>query len=120
MDIDRDTRSRLGSSAFHRPHHGVTSTTPRRGVSLLLLVAVLVGLPACGAGAPAAGEPTVTRLSSTSTAAIPPAGEATSPAEIAGAVSAYVTLPQSRTPDGYFMLGEPDAPILIQHYSDFL
>jgi hypothetical protein len=32
----------------------------------------------------------------------------------------YAPIPQSKTPEGYFVLGRPDAPLVMQHYSDFL
>jgi hypothetical protein len=36
------------------------------------------------------------------------------------AVSNYTHLPQSKTREGYYVLGKPDAPVLLQFYSDFL
>ncbi len=32
----------------------------------------------------------------------------------------YAALPQSKTPEGYYVLGRPDAPVVMTHYSDFL
>ena len=120
MDIDHDTGHGPGSDAFRCRQHMVIRTPLRRTLSALLLGAIVVGLPACGAGAPATGAPNGTRTSPTSTAATLPPTTTAPAAQTAAAASLYVTLPQSRTPEGYFVLGEPDAPILIQHYSDFL
>jgi hypothetical protein len=36
------------------------------------------------------------------------------------AASAYSDLPQSQTPEGYYVLGDPAAPTIMTHYSDFL
>ncbi len=50
----------------------------------------------------------------------------TSPAEAvvtaarAGGASLFASLPQSRTAEGYYVLGEADAPVLMEFYSDFL
>jgi hypothetical protein len=32
----------------------------------------------------------------------------------------YASLPQSTTADGYYVLGKPDAPVVMTHYSDFV
>ena len=32
----------------------------------------------------------------------------------------YAALPQSRTAEGYYVLGEAGAPLVMQYYSDFL
>ena len=32
----------------------------------------------------------------------------------------YASLPQSTTAEGYYVLGKPDAPVVMTHYSDFL
>ncbi len=38
----------------------------------------------------------------------------------AGGTSLFASLPQSRTAEGYYVLGEADAPVLMEFYSDFL
>jgi hypothetical protein len=42
------------------------------------------------------------------------AASTSSPATIVAA------LPQSKTAEGYYVLGEPNAPVVMNHYSDFL
>ena len=41
-------------------------------------------------------------------------------AAISGLSFDYASFPQSTTPEGYYVLGQPDAPVLIRYYSDFL
>ena len=88
-----------------------------RFIRLLAPLLALLGLVACGSGAPAATSsttvsPTVSSAAVTDTTSAPIAG--------AASASIYVSLPQSQTPEGYYVLGEPDAPVLMEHYSDFL
>jgi glucose/arabinose dehydrogenase len=42
------------------------------------------------------------------------------PTEAAAPDSPYADLTQSQTPEGYYALGDPDAPVVMNHYSDFL
>ncbi len=84
-----------------------------RAVAMLLAGWALVGLVACG-GAPSR---TIGDGTSTSTASNP------APAvtdEAAVLKRTYADLPQSKTPEGYYALGQPDAPVVMQHYSHFL
>jgi hypothetical protein len=67
---------------------------------IMLLVPVLLVLAACGG-------------------AVVPTGTATT-ATVAGGAASYTTLGQSTTPEGYYVLGKTDAPVLMTHYSDFL
>lgn len=76
----------------------------------LLLCAVLV---ACGTTPTDTATPAATDVPATPTAA--PAATAPSPA-----ASRYADLPQSRTPEGYHMLGDANAPVAMVMYSDFL
>ena len=72
-------------------------------VRVLIAGAAVAVLAACGAGA---------------------APESQAGAGATGATGGlsidYAALPQSKTPQGYHLLGRADAPILIQHYSDLL
>ena len=97
------------------------------GVAAVLLVA----LAACGAGGPPAQAPGSTpavadRTAAPSTVAAvvaTPAATADVPAwTVLGlkTVGNYTHLPQSKTREGYYVLGKPDAPVLLQFYSDFL
>jgi protein-disulfide isomerase len=44
----------------------------------------------------------------------------TSAAVAAPGASKYAGIPQSKTEDGYYVLGDPNAPVVLTHYSDFL
>jgi protein-disulfide isomerase len=109
-----------------------------RAITALLLGATILALAACGGSTPAARESSVVlpsasaastsvatqpRATSEATTASPAAASTTITAtatELARADRPYATLPQSRTPEGYYVLGQPDAPITLTHYSDFL
>ena len=87
------------------------------GVAAVLLVT----LAACGAGGPPAQAPdrtapAVVRTAAPSTVAAVTAAPTT---EQAWTID-YVHIPQSKTKEGYYVLGKPDAPVLLQFYSDFL
>jgi predicted small lipoprotein YifL len=99
------------------------------GVAAVLLVA----LAACGVGGPPAQAPASTpavveRTAAPSTIAAATAAPAATPDQPAWtviglkAVSSYTYahIPQSKTREGYYVLGKPDAPVLLQFYSDFL
>jgi hypothetical protein len=82
---------------------------------------LLVALAACGAGGPPAQAPggtpaVVARTAAPSTVA---AVTAAPTAEQAWTID-YDHIPQSKTKEGYYVLGKPDAPVLLQFYSDFL
>ena len=91
--------------------YGTVTLRPLR----FALVAGYLALVACGSAA--------NTVPAATTAAT---GLATEPAVQTTAAAApalsfdYSTLPQSQTAEGYWVLGEPDAPILMQYYSDFL
>ncbi len=112
-----------------------------RSLHMFVAVATAVMLVACGgAGGSASRSETTpqssspapvsetTALRSAAATALPdstPAAAQVSPqtavpAAIAGLSFDYASFPQSRTSEGYFVLGQPDAPVLIQYYSDFL
>lgn len=84
-----------------------------RRVILPLLGAALLGLAACG-------SPTATMPVDTRPAAVTDAAPSPAATDAASLINQYAALPQSRTPEGYYVLGEADAPIIMQHYSDFL
>jgi protein-disulfide isomerase len=101
--------------------------------SMLRLWAVLAMgvLAACGSQPlPASPAPTAataiapTAAASQAPVAAPTAGAAQAPvaAPTAGAAQPgnSATIPDSLTPEGYHMLGRPDAPLTLVMYSDFL
>ena len=86
-----------------------------RPVLLLLMVTMLLVLASCGGAS-----------SQASSARTTPAPAVRTPAEVAatppleGGASLFASLPQSRTAEGYYVLGRSDAPILMEFFSDFL
>ncbi len=68
----------------------------------------------------AQGRAAATGLPGSTPAAAGVSPQSPVPAAIAGLSFDYTSFPQSTTPEGYFVLGQPDAPVLIQYYSDFL
>lgn len=67
----------------------------------------------------ASAAPTVEPTVSAGVAA--PTAAPTAPASVSGeATSPYAGIPRSRTPEGYQVLGNPDAPVTLVMYSDFL
>lgn len=85
-------------------------------------------LAACGTTSqPAASAPT-TISQPAATSAAPTTANATAEAATSAAVATAETpaettaaagIPEGRTPEGYHVLGNPDAPVTIQFYSDF-
>ena len=102
--------------------------------SFLFVVAMLALLTACGSAemrteriaittiTPTTAAPSPqaaqTSTASTSTASAQPTTMPAAPA--AGGESKYAGIPQSKTADGYYVLGDPNAPVVLTHYSDFL
>ena len=85
---------------------------------VLLLLVAFCATVACGAASVASEEPAAPSVAIPSAA---PAIETTAPAASAAAGdSVYASLPQSTTSAGYYVLGDPTAPVLMQYYSDFL
>jgi hypothetical protein len=84
-----------------------------RGLRVLAVLVLELMLVACGeaAGSPAVVVPSQASTTSVVTTAAP----ATTVAP-----SLFAALPQSRTAEGYYVLGKPDAPSTIEFYSDFL
>ncbi len=112
--------------------------------SVLLLGGLLLGVSACGGGNPAAtnttaptpavtvaagttiaqAQPTTGATDSAAPSAAPSVTEttpdSTATAVVARPNSPYAGLSQSKTAEGYYVLGEPNAPVVMNHYSDFL
>lgn len=105
-----------------------------RYIMTLLAGGVILGLTACGGSTPATTQPsasapgaseTIAAIQpSASSSAAPGATSATTPAaaatQVAQADRPYAALPQSRTSEGYYVLGQADAPVALTFYSDFL
>lgn len=100
---------------------------------LLALIVFVALLAACGTPLPeqaAAPSPTTAPAASAPAPSAPvapaPTGGAqgAEPTEATPAPAVQVTtaegLPQGRTPEGYPVLGDPDAPVTLTMYSDFL
>ena len=68
----------------------------------------LITSPTAASAAPTTAPPALT---TSPTAAVLASGDATDP---------YAGIPRSRTPEGYHVLGNPDAPVTLVMYSDFL
>ncbi|HEY0736888.1 MAG TPA: hypothetical protein VGD69_18360 [Herpetosiphonaceae bacterium] len=108
--------------------------TTQRHITTLLASAALLGLAACGGSRPTTTQPSASAPQSTATsaAAQPSATSSAAPAATSAAETAttantaaqanrpYAALPQSRTPEGYYVLGNADAPVTLTFYSDFL
>ena len=86
-----------------------------RTTLLVLMVTILLVLAGCSGTS-----------SQASSARTTPAPAVRTPAEVAatvppeGGASLFASLPQSRTAEGYYVLGRSDAPILMEFFSDFL
>ena len=93
-----------------RTEDAVVAPTGAPTIALATATAAATALPAT-ATEPVAAAPQATD-------AVTPSPEETEAA--VGPASPYDSLPQSRTAEGYWVLGQPDAPTLIEHYSDFL
>jgi protein-disulfide isomerase len=109
--------------------------------SALLLGGALIGLTACGStpaatnttvpthtlaaapsatiaqGQPATDVPRTAVVTATETALSSPSATSTGAARPG---SIYAALSQSKTAEGYYVLGQPNAPIVMTYYSDFL
>lgn len=112
-----------------------------RHIALRRAAVVIAGLvlAACGGSADPAAQPaapsaaaSAPRLSAQASAVAgvqaSAAAQASSAAGAAGSASAdaaavdspYAGLQQSKTPEGYYVLGAPDAPVTLTFYSDFI
>ncbi len=95
-------------------------------VLALVLLAACGNQPAATGSAPTAAAPPATRARAPTAAAViaPTAAgtQASAAAPTVGAAPAGDTaaIPNSLTPEGYHMLGRPDAPVTLVMYSDFL
>jgi hypothetical protein len=116
---------------------------PTNWPGIALLMALLGLLSACGGttspSGGAAGQPTSapTALPATNTPVAqpatntpspaatsapttPPATSAPAPATAVPSEDGFAALPQGVTAEGYQMLGQADAPVTLQFFSDFL
>ena len=94
-------------------------------VLMLGLLAACASQPSPASPAPTAAEPTRAPAAPTTAAVIAPTpalAQATAAAPTAGAAQpgAAAAIPDSLTPEGYHVLGRPDAPVTLVMYSDFL
>ena len=100
----------------------------RRAVTYSWTVLLLGVLAACGSNAVPAGpaptavqptrEPAVAAVVPTAIVAQAPAAGTAAAAPTASPGAA--TIPEGLTPEGYHVLGRPDAPVTLVMYSDFL
>ena len=81
---------------------------------------LMLGLLAACASPPSPASPAPTAAAVIAPTAAP--AQATAAAPTAGAVQPgnVATIPDSLTPEGYHVLGRPDAPVTLVMYSDFL
>ena len=95
-----------------------TTTLTRR--TLLRATAATLGLTGAALLA-ACGNATTAPQASAPAAPAAAAPPSTTPAPpVATTLPAFNGIPQGRTPEGFFTLGTPDAPVTLIDYSDFL
>ncbi len=93
----------------------------------VIVVAMVVWLAACSgprgseAPTPSPPAPPATATAPPSVASPPGAAPTATPGAAASTLSeVYPGVPRSRTPEGYHLLGNPEAPVTLVMYSDFL
>lgn len=105
-----------------------------RSGSWLFAVAMLAVLAACGSTeirtervaiatitpTPIAPSPQAAQTSAASTSTASAQPTTTSAASTSAGESKYAGIGQSKTANGYYVLGDPNAPVVLTHYSDFL
>lgn len=101
------------------------SRTIRRTAAAGTLLMALFTLAACGGSGSAPAVRVSPAPSSAAASAAPSpsavAADATTSAASAAALTGrYAGIQQSQTAEGYYMLGDPAAPVVLMHYSDFL
>jgi protein-disulfide isomerase len=91
-------------------------------VLALGLLAACGSQPSPASPAPTAVRPPAVPAAATAVAPTAAASQATAAAPTAGAAQpgAPAAIPNSLTPEGYHILGRPDAPVTLVMYSDFL
>lgn len=100
--------------------------TIRRSRVLWTLMLVALGLAGCGGQSaqrsPASNAAVSPRASSAATASAATTASAagTTVATAPARSERYAGIAQSKTAEGYYMLGDPTAPVVLTHYSDFL
>ncbi len=92
----------------------------RSRYSIILLLGVLVLLAACGSTNQRPAETSNSKPAPIATMASPAVTESTTSAMTSDHLSTYAGIPQSQTSEGYHVLGDPNAPVVLTHYSDFL
>lgn len=86
----------------------------------LLVPALLVACGAGGATAPTAPPATVApTAAATAPQATPAPAASAAPAETPTGDTQEAAVPRGKTVEGYNYLGNPDAPVTIQDFSDF-
>src|SRR3712207_6398634 len=120
----RPSRQEVGMGRTQRLSGATTQnartrrTTWGRRIALLLGATLLTALAACGT--PGSTPPAGARPPTTSDVASALPGAPTALDDATLLARKYAALPQGRTPEGYYVLGRPDAPVVLTHYSDFL
>jgi hypothetical protein len=90
----------------------------RSTCSSLAWLASIVVLVACGSvDRGASATRSVTRATAAPSNLAQPT---TLPTAAGSTTDEYAAIPQSRTAEGYYVLGDPNAPVVMTHYSDFL
>jgi len=90
---------------------------------MLSLLAACTSQPSSASPAPTAAEPPRAPVAPTAAAVSAPSAigaQATAAAPTAGAAQPGAAIPDSLTPEGYHVLGRPDAPVTLVMFSDFL
>ena len=89
-------------------------------VLMLGLLAACAGQPLPASPAPTAAEPTRAPATPTGVVSVPTAAASQAPAAAPSAAASSGAIPNSLTAEGYHVLGQPDAPVTLVMYSDFL
>lgn len=93
------------------------------------MIGVMTLLVACGSPPPQTAVPTSVPPSAAAPTAVPTATVApvatavptadTAPAATPAVPSGLAAIPRGKTPEGYNYLGNPDAPVVFEDFSDF-
>ena len=90
---------------------------------MLGLLAACASLPSPASPAPTAAEPTGVPVAPPTAVVSAPTAAVSQPTTAAPTISTAAlgdAIPTSLTPEGYHVLGRPDAPVTLVMYSDFL
>ena len=102
----------------------------RRQLIRLWAVLAVTSLAGCGSQ-PSSSSPAATAVPPAAATVAPSAAPAAATAQVsaapgtpsaapAAATPGIAAIPESLTPEGYHVLGRPDAPVTLVMYSDFL